>query len=260
MSEGFEVQAFGCRIHAVGSGAEAQALLERCVFPSLARRRQVGEPGELAVRIEAEDGALALTVDGRRIGRVERIADLAPELVRALDDAVIQRLAGMHAIHAGTVAWGEQALLLPGMSHAGKSSLVAELVRRGARYFSDEYGLIDGDGAVHPYPRPLMLRNGGPVQRPTLPQECGGRAGDRPARVAWIMALQYVPGGEWRVRRISQSEGALTLLGNTPHVWAERPELAAALTRAAAGAECFAGERGEAGEAAEAILAVTGGA
>jgi len=38
-------------------------------------------------------------------------------------------------VHAGVVAWRGRAIILPGVSFAGKSSLVAELVRAGATYY-----------------------------------------------------------------------------------------------------------------------------
>ena len=35
------------------------------------------------------------------------------------------------------------------------------LGRAGALYYSDEYAPLDGEGFVHPYPKPLSLRKGG---------------------------------------------------------------------------------------------------
>src|SRR5262249_57961124 len=50
------------------------------------------------------------------------------------------------------------AIVVPGRSHTGKSTLVAELVRRGATYWSDEFAVLDDAGRVHPYRRPLVPR------------------------------------------------------------------------------------------------------
>ena len=44
-------------------------------------------------------------------------------------------------IHAGVVAWKGKAIVIPGRSFAGKSTLVAEFVREGAIYYSDEYAV-----------------------------------------------------------------------------------------------------------------------
>ena len=63
------------------------------------------------------------------------------------------------------VGWHGRAILVPGHSFQGKSTLVQAFVAAGALYFSDELALIDGAGQVHPYPRPMMLRDGTGVER-----------------------------------------------------------------------------------------------
>jgi hypothetical protein len=176
-----------------------------------------------------------------------------------LDDAVVPRLTAFRAVHAGAVLWGEQALLLPGISHSGKSSLVAELLRRGATYFSDEYALIDSDGRVHPYPRPLLLRNDSPEQFPVLPAECNASIGNSSAPIGWILSLAYLPESTWNVAAVPQSEGLLILLRNTPHILAESPDLVAVFQRASTGAICYAGQRPNVTEAVDQILRLIDG-
>jgi hypothetical protein len=44
-------------------------------------------------------------------------------------------------VHAGIVAWGKAAVLIPGRSFSGKTTLVAELARAGATYYSDEFAV-----------------------------------------------------------------------------------------------------------------------
>jgi hypothetical protein len=149
-------------------------------------------------------------------------------------------------------------LLLPGITHAGKSSLVAELLRRGATYFSDEYALIDSEGRVHPYPRPLLLRNGSPEQSPVLPSEYNARIGDTSAPVGWILSLEYLPESTWSIATVHQSEALLILLRNTPHVLSESPDLVAVFQRAVAGATCYVGDRPDVDEAASQILRLIG--
>src|SRR5258706_3289708 len=46
-------------------------------------------------------------------------------------------------VHAGVVGWQGRAVLIPGHSMSGKSTLVAALVRAGASYYSDEYAVLD---------------------------------------------------------------------------------------------------------------------
>lgn len=77
-------------------------------------------------------------------------------------------------IHAGVVAWQGRAIVLPGSSFAGKSTLVTSLVEAGATYLSDEYAVFDEAGRVRPYPRRVSLRTGphGAAAGPRAP--CGG--------------------------------------------------------------------------------------
>src|SRR5690348_5169542 len=98
---------------------------------------------------------------GRSLDQREVISQLVSNLHRHAAEFSRREL----FVHAGVVAWKGQAILLPGKSYSGKSTLVAELVRAGATYYSDEYAVLDRRGRVHPYPRPLTLRNGagGPV-------------------------------------------------------------------------------------------------
>ena len=95
------------------------------------------------------------------------VAEMAPERV---------------FVHAGVVGYRGRGILLPGRSFAGKSILVRELVRAGAQYYSDEYAVLDSAGGVHPYPRPISIRNERGARRDEAPGRHLGRArGGRPA-------------------------------------------------------------------------------
>jgi hypothetical protein len=251
---GFEVRAFNCDIRVAADSLETYTILERYVFPSFPRRASATNKTDIFIRVNRVANQFQLSVDNVMVSSAVRANILVPHLIRALDDAVIQRLTSLHAVHAGAVLLGERVLLLPGITHAGKSSLVAELLRRGATYFSDEYALIDSDGRVHPYPRPLLLRNGFPEQSPWLPAECNARTGDTPAPVGWILSLEYSPENTWSVAAVCQSEALLILLRNTPHILSESPNMVAAFQRAIAGATCYAGRRPNADEAVKRIL------
>ena len=54
-------------------------------------------------------------------------------------------------VHAGVVAHGGRALVAPGDSFSGKTTLVRALLAAGATYYSDEYAVLDEAGRVHPY-------------------------------------------------------------------------------------------------------------
>jgi hypothetical protein len=61
-------------------------------------------------------------------------------------------------VHASAAAHAGTALVLPGPMGAGKSTLVAALVRAGLDYLTDEVVAIDpGSGLVRPYPKYVSL-------------------------------------------------------------------------------------------------------
>lgn len=63
-------------------------------------------------------------------------------------------------LHAAAVERNGKAVLMTGHSGAGKSTLAALLGERGWRFLGDEFALIDlDDGRVHPFPRPVSLKN-----------------------------------------------------------------------------------------------------
>src|SRR4051812_20838647 len=101
-------------------------------------------------------------------------------------DSRLRSYIALHApnhifLHAGVVASAGRALLLPGRSFSGKTTLVTELMRAGATYYSDEFAVLDADGLVHPYPKPLSIRSGGYSQVEHTVDSLGGTAGDTAA-------------------------------------------------------------------------------
>src|SRR3954452_23002185 len=109
-------------------------------------------------------------------------------------------------IHAGVVAFDGRAIVIPGPSFSGKTTLVAECVRAGALYYSDDLAALDRDGLVHPYPKPLSMRVNGFSQIDHDVAMLGGTAGTRAIPVGSIIFGQYRPGAAWRPRHVSPGD------------------------------------------------------
>ncbi len=254
----FSLHAFGCSIRIENACPELHDALERYILPPIPRSGSQPSSEDLLFCVDQVDGRYRLTVDNVEAAPTFNSAELLLEVLKAIDETVINRLQGLKAVHAGAVVFRDRAILIPGTTHAGKSSMVAELLRRGAKLLSDEYALIDKDGMVHSYPRPLLLRDSHLQQSPVLPAELGSEFAREPVPAGWIMALEYGPESNWRVLEVSQSEALMILLRNTPHPMAQSPEMIDSFLRAVSSAKCFAGSRGDAVQGADQILQLIG--
>jgi hypothetical protein len=250
----FGIRAFDSSILIESADSEIRDALDRYLFPPLPRCESAPTSPDIHLFVDREGDRFRVEVDRKFAASAVTLHDASLAAVKALDDVVVHRMKTYRAIHAGAVLIEGKALLLPGSSHAGKSALAAELLRRGASHFSDEYALIDSEGRIHSYPRPRLLRKGGPLQTLVLPQELNAGFAAHPAPVGWILALDYSPGATWDVHKMSQGEAVMLLLRNTPHEMAKSPEMIDFFVRVADKAVCFAGKRGDAAEAATHIF------
>jgi hypothetical protein len=177
-------------------------------------------------------------------------------------DAQLRAYIALHSpnhifVHAGVVGHRGRAIVIPGKSFSGKTTLVAELSRAGATYYSDEYAVLDQGGMVHPYAKPLSIRTDAGLGTNHDVETLGGTVGAEPMPLGLIVLSQYMPGATWSPQPVTSGEAVLALLANTVPAQ-ERPEETMHALRAAvdgSGAVALAGQRGEAAEIAEQILA-----
>jgi hypothetical protein len=219
------------------------------------RRAAPSRDVERVYSLVREGGLSVLSVDGRRLAEgyeLERICDV----FEADMQLYIAEMAPDHVfVHAGAVAWRGEAIIVPGRSLSGKTTLVAELVRAGATYYSDEYAVLDERGHVHPYAEALSIRQEHPERPRRCPVEAlGGRRGTTPLPVGLVLITEYQPGAVWQPRLLSAGRGALALLANT--VAARRRPVAAlaALREVVVHGTVLEGVRGEAGATVPSIL------
>lgn len=194
--------------------------------------------------------------DAQRLARTEDRDQLFEALESDVQSYVAEYARRRIFVHAGVVGWRGSAIVIPGRSFSGKSTLVAEFVHAGATYYSDEYAVFDTRGRVCPYLRPLSIRELGGTQgrRQYDIETLGGRLGRRPLPVGLILVCPYRQGARWRPRSISAGEGALALLANTVSARG-RPEAAlSTLGQAVSGAAVRRGVRGEAAAVVRSVL------
>jgi len=158
-------------------------------------------------------------------------------------------------VHAGVVGWKGKAIVIPGRSYSGKSTLVAELVRAGATYYSDEYAVLDSRGRVHPFYKPLELREEGKfTQTKITAAELGGQSGTKPLPVGLVLMTQFRNGAHWRPRKLSAGKGVLEMLFNTVSARRNPERALATLQRVAQQADVLKGVRGDARKVVSAVL------
>ncbi len=241
----------------VGEAFGVRVALEADSTWLLNRMLTLAPPGWQPATAEAGTPRFAMSAgDGldytlRRDGVVLTSAEL--EVALGVFDAQLRSYIALYAptrifVHAGVVAIDGRAVVVPGRSFSGKTTLIAALVRAGAVYYSDEYAVLDEDGLVHPYPKPLSLRleEGSRLQTEHTVDALGGVSGDGPAPVRLIVATQYRRGAEWSPDELSGGDAALELMANTIPAQ-ERPQQAlACIRRAVQGATVLRSERGDA--------------
>jgi hypothetical protein len=228
--------------------------VEQILPPGWEPSRDFPEDGHFTL-ISRADGTYNVLVDGATIATGSS-ADVA---LHVLDSQVRTRVARLAQerifVHAGVVAVDDRALLLPGRSFSGKTTLVAALVAEGAVYYSDEFAVLDQHGMAHPYPRRLSLRTDGTFREYADAAALGGRAGDSAARPALIAITRWVPRGRWKPQQRGPGIGGLALLTNAVPARPRTEATIEAVSRAVDGATVLEGDRGEATETAKLLLA-----
>jgi len=176
----------------------------------------------------------------------------AEAVISELELWVAEHAVGLVFVHAGVVAVDGKALLLPGRTLTGKSTLTRALLHAGADYGSDEYAVLTVDGRVQAYPRPLALRDD--PRRRVSATDLGAGTFEGALPVAAVAALHFDPDTGWDVAPISPATAVLRLLDNTVCATSRPEDAFAALVAIGADVTAIDGTRGEAAEAAVALL------
>jgi len=193
--------------------------------------------------------------DAARLARSKDTDPVLEALERDLQLYVAEWAHRRVFVHAGVVGWRGRAIVIPGRTMSGKTTLVKALVEAGATYYSDEYAVLDERGRVHPYPKPLSIReNGRGRPKEVLPETLGGTTGVKPLSVGLVVATSYREAARWRPRQLLPGRAVMALLAHTVSVRRQPERAMTVLREVVADAVVLKGVRGEAAETAEDIL------
>lgn len=198
-----------------------------------------------------------LHVQARHVARHTELQPVLELLRRDLRLTLSMHSRSKTFIHAGVVGWKGRAILIPGDSSYGKSTLVEQLVARGATYFSDEYAVICKDGRVEAYPDYLAHKVPGMGDVLVSPESL------LPSRkllarlpIGMVLQTRFKEGAEWRPRRMSPARVLLKLFRHAPHGRHNPQDVVGTLKSIKLDQVVgLSGSRGEASEVAERILA-----
>lgn len=220
------------------------------------------DPGEagfsLSLVSRGDPAVRGLYFDGYDRDPILRFDELDSGTLKGIETKILFAIAlgacpRLFLLHAGAVAFGGHGLLIVGGTHSGKTSLVRELLRCGADYFTDDCAVLSSDGTLYPNPQPLGIRGAGDREF-VGPEAFGADAGSSPVRVGTVVFTGFREGARWEPERIGIGPASMLLLKNFFYPGAVNEYPAESMRFAAAvfrNASAFRGERGEAREVAD---------
>jgi hypothetical protein len=135
-----------------------------CLTPARADHARAAGSTRLHYRLQTSDDRadqIVIELDGQRVGEVASVTAALSFTQWHLNQQVIAHSAARVLLHAGGVRGGGGIVVLPGQADAGKSTLVAGLVRHGSAYVTDELiGLDRVDGRASGYRKAISLDPG----------------------------------------------------------------------------------------------------
>ncbi len=210
---------------------------------------------ERIVRRKSTAPAYCITHRGEVVMRTRRVESVVNRLRREIDETVAVFARRGLFVHAGVVGWRGRAIVIPGRSMSGKSHLVAELVRLGATYYSDEFAVVDDDGSVHPYARAPVLRSDTRRRGRAAAEAAGTTVAEQPLPIALVVSTIYRADATWRPEELRGARAVLPIIDNTVLARRESARLLRLCGTIAPGLVTLQGPRPDATGAAPRIIA-----
>lgn len=172
-------------------------------------------------------------------------------LHRDIEQTVARRAPHSLFVHAGVVGWRGVGIVIPGRGPTGKSTLVADLVRRGAVYYSDTFAVLDGQGRVHSYRGQLGV---GSEDQPHDLRLIREESPAEPLPIGLIVSGGYAPEAVWRPAVVRGPHAALPLADSMVVAREQAAQMPQIIGQIAAGAVGLRGPRAEGEEVATLLL------
>ena len=189
------------------------------------------------------------------LGEVGTLMDAGRTLAAHAEPFVAERAPDHLFVHAGVVGWEGRAIVMPGASFAGKTTIVQAWLEAGATYYSDEFAVLDRAGRVHPFARPLAIREeSATVTRHVPASALGAQAGMTALPLGLLLVTAYRPGARWRPRRLTPALALLALMRHTVAARGNPEHSMPILKQAVSGSIAVDGLRGEARPMVSAVL------
>jgi hypothetical protein len=227
--------------------------------------------------VDDSSDSLELRLDGSRVQVLTDAARLVATLVRDVTRHALEDCPHL-TLHAGGVEQAGVGVVLPGVMEAGKTTLVAGLVRAGFDYFTDEAVALDRSTLeIHPYPKPLSIDRGAWPLFPELephavatdddprdgqwqvPVEAirPGAVGE-PCRVDVIVFPRYERGARTSLEPLRRAEALVELAKNTFEFDVQARTALDLLAEVVRGRECYRLPMGDLEGAVELVSRLVG--
>lgn len=217
----FVFESYGVRVKVAASDdellAEAEQTVKKALVDNLVRIEGLPVDQSFEIRLDPGD-TLHLVLNGTEISFDDQRRRFFKFFDSLLRITVAEHASDKVFVHAGVVGWKGKAIVLPAVSFGGKTTLVHELVKAGADYFSDEYAVFDEQGLVHPFARDLSVRylEGKTVaERDVNVTSIGGTVGPAPIPVGLVVITHYEADSVWNPVRLSVGQGILEMVPHT---------------------------------------------
>lgn len=220
--EFFGIESYGVQIgFDLGEGISRSNIKKRLKFilpngfEEIEEIKEAAQPRHFGL-LKNADATYSFSENGTEVISSVPKAIMFEHFERRVRLTVAEFAIGKVFLHAGVVAWNNRALIIPAKSFQGKTTLVAELVKKGAVYYSDEYAVLDEDGLVHPFPKKLSMRGIiDDYRQIDVPVEkLGGVAGNEALPVGLILFTQFRRNGRWLPKSMTRGRAVMELIAH----------------------------------------------